>query len=155
MNINIGISGSDRKTIAEGLSHLLADSYTLYLKTQNFHWNVTGPHFTSLHLMFEQQYTELANAVDEIAERIRALGFTAPGGFESYMKLATIKDSPETLSAHEMIEQLITDHETIVKNINAIFPQAENASDQPSTDIMTRRLEVHEKATWMLRSLIA
>lgn len=154
MDINIGINESDRKAIADDLSKLLADSYTLYLKTQNFHWNVTGPHFTSLHILFEQQYTELATAVDEIAERIRALGHIAPGGFKVYANLATIQDSPETLAAKDMIQTLVTDNETIIKNLNSYFPNAEKGSDQPSLDLLTRRLEVHEKAAWMLRSMV-
>lgn len=154
MEINIGINEADRKTVADDLSHLLADSYTLYLKTQNFHWNVTGPHFTGLHQLFEQQYTELATAVDEIAERIRALGHIAPGGFAIYAKLASLTDSPETLSAKEMIEQLVRDNETIINHLNSYFPHAEKGSDQPSLDLITRRLEVHEKTAWMLRSMV-
>lgn len=154
MSINIGVNTEDRKAIAAELAKLLADTYTLYLKTQNFHWNVTGPHFTSLHLLFEQQYTELAGAVDEIAERIRALGELAPGGFASYSKLSTITDSPENLPAEKMIEQLVLDQETIVKNANTVFAVAEKANDQPTIDLMTRRMEVHEKAAWMLRSLV-
>ena len=155
MEINIGIDDNNRKAVADDLAKLLADSYTLYLKTQNFHWNVTGPHFTSLHLLFEQQYTELAMAVDEIAERIRALGHIAPGGFKRYNELASLTDSPETLSAQEMIETLVRDNETIIKNLNSYFAKAEEAKDQPSLDLLTKRLELHEKSAWMLRSLIA
>jgi len=154
MEINIGIDAEQRKVVADGLSTVLANTYALYLKTQNFHWNVIGPHFTSLHLLFEKQYTELADAIDEIAERIRALGLVAPGGFKIYEKLATITDSSEETPADEMIKTLVQDNETVVKVIKGMYADADRADDQPTVDLLTRRMEVHEKAAWMLRSLL-
>ncbi len=154
MPINIGIQESDRAAIAEGLSRLLADTYTLYLKTHNFHWNVTGPMFQTLHVMFEEQYTELATAVDEIAERIRALGFPAPGSYSEYAKLTSIKEADGVPTAEEMIRQLVEGQETVVRTAREVFPAAERASDEPTADLLTQRMHLHEKTAWMLRSLL-
>jgi starvation-inducible DNA-binding protein len=154
MQIDIGIDKKARKAIADGLSHLLADSYTLYLKTHNFHWNVTGPMFNTLHLMFEGQYTELATAVDEIAERIRALGHPAPGSYAQFTKLSKVKEETGTPAAEEMIKQLVEAHETVARTARSVFPTAEEASDEPTADLLTQRLQVHEKTAWMLRSLL-
>ena len=154
MQIDIGIDEKARKDIADGLSHLLADSYTLYLKTHNFHWNVTGPMFNTLHLMFEGQYTELATAVDEIAERIRALGHPAPGSYAQFTKLSKVKEETGTPAAEEMIKQLVEAHETVARTAREVFPTAEAASDEPTADLLTQRLQVHEKTAWMLRSLL-
>ena len=153
--INIGINDQDREAIAAGLARLLADTYTLYLKTHNFHWNVTGPQFNTLHQMFEQQYTELATAVDEIAERIRALGVIAPGSYAQFAELTSIREETGTPSAEEMIAQLVEDQETVVRTARSVFPAAENASDEPSADLLTQRMQIHEKTAWMLRSMIA
>lgn len=153
-NIDIGISEQNRLAIAEGLSRLLADTYTLYLKTHNFHWNVTGPMFNTLHLMFEQQYTELATAVDEIAERIRALGVTAPGSYAQFAALSSVVEETGVPSAEEMIAQLVKDQETVVRTARSIFPAIEEASDEPSADLLTQRMQIHEKTAWMLRSMI-
>lgn len=152
--LNIGISDGDRKAIADGLSHLLADTYTLYLKTHNFHWNVTGPMFQTLHLMFEAQYTELALAVDLIAERIRALGHYAPGTYAAYSKLSTIKESDGVPSAKEMIKLLVEAQEAVVRTARSVFPVVEKASDEASADLLTQRIQLHEKTAWMLRSLL-
>ncbi len=152
--INIGINEQDRKQIAEGLSRLLADSYTLYLKTHNFHWNVTGPMFNTLHLMFETQYTELATAVDEIAERIRALGVHAPGSYAQYSKLTSIPEETGNPDATEMLRQLVEDHETIVRTARGVFPAVEKADDEPTADLLTQRMQLHEKTAWMLRSML-
>lgn len=154
MKIDIGISESDRKEIAQGLSKLLADSYTLYLKTHNFHWNVTGPMFQTLHLMFETQYNELALAVDLIAERIRALGFPAPGSYHEFSKLTSIKEAQGHSSAKDMITQLIEGQETVVRTARSILPNAEKVNDEPTVDLLTQRMQVHEKTAWMLRSLL-
>lgn len=154
MAINTGITEQNRHTVAQGLEVLLADSYTLYLKTHNFHWNVTGPLFQTLHLLFEQQYTELATAVDEIAERIRALGYPAPGSYAAFSKLTSIKETTQVPGAKEMIKQLITDQEIIVRSARELFPKAETAHDQATLDLLTRRMELHEKNAWMLRSLL-
>jgi len=154
MQIDIGIDDKARKDIADGLSHLLADSYTLYLKTHNFHWNVTGPMFNTLHLMFEGQYTELATAVDEIAERIRALGHPAPGSYQQFAKLSKVTEETGTPGAEEMIKQLVEAHETVARTAREVFPTAEAASDEPTADLLTQRLQVHEKTAWMLRSLL-
>jgi len=153
--INIGIDEQDRLQIAEGLSRLLADTYTLYLKTHNFHWNVTGPMFNSLHLMFETQYTELAVAVDEIAERIRALGVAAPGSYAKFSELTVLDEETDVPSAEEMIQQLVKDQEAVVRTARSVIPLAENANDEPSADLLTQRMQVHEKTAWMLRSLIS
>ncbi|GAB4128925.1 MAG: non-specific DNA-binding protein DpsA [Sideroxydans sp.] len=152
--INIGITDQDRKAIAAGLSRLLADSYTLYLKTHNFHWNVTGPMFQTLHLMFMTQYTELWNALDLIAERIRALGHLAPGSYQEYAKLTCIKESTGDISAKEMIKQLVAGQEAVVRTAREVLPVAEKAGDQPTVDLLSARMEVHEKNAWMLRSLL-
>jgi len=151
---NIGIDAKQREAIASGLSRLLADSYTLYLKTHNFHWNVTGPMFATLHLMFEQQYTELALAVDLIAERIRALGAPAPGTYKEFSRLTSIKEAEGVPSAEEMIKQLVEGQETVVRTAREIFPIADEAHDEPTADILTQRMQVHEKNAWMLRSLL-
>jgi len=153
--INIGINESDRKEIADGLSMLLADTYTLYLKTHNFHWNVTGPMFETLHLMFERQYTELAGAVDQIAERIRALGFPAPGTYAEFGRLASIKEEVGVPSAEDMIRKLVDAQETVVRTARSVFPAVERAHDEPTADLLTQRMQVHEKTAWMLRSLLA
>jgi starvation-inducible DNA-binding protein len=143
-------SGNDR--VAEAAAHLLADSYTLYLKTHNYHWNVTGPMFTTLHTLFETQYTELALAVDEIAERIRALGHVAPGSYVEFARLATVKDAKGVPSAPEMIRELVADSETVAASAHAVIEAAEKAGDQATADLATRRIEVAEKNAWMLRS---
>jgi starvation-inducible DNA-binding protein len=154
VKIDIGIDEKQRETIAAGLARLLADSYTLYLKTHNFHWNVTGPMFNTLHLMFETQYNELALAVDLIAERIRALGVVAPGSYAEFGKLTKIKESQGALEANEMIRQLVEGQETVVRTARSVFPDAEEANDQPTADLLTQRMQVHEKNAWMLRSLL-
>ncbi len=154
MGINTGISTKHRQTIAEGLSKLLADSYTLYLKTHNFHWNVKGPMFQTLHILFEQQYTELATAVDTLAERIRALDFPAPGSYLQFSKLKTIKEETGVPTAEKMIKQLVADNETVVRAARALFPIADEAGDEATADILTERMEIHEKSAWMLRSLL-
>jgi starvation-inducible DNA-binding protein len=154
VKINIGIKDEDRKAIANGLSRLLADTYTLYLKTHNFHWNVTGPMFNTLHLMFEQQYNELALAVDAIAERIRALGFAAPGSYKQFAELTRIREETGTPEASEMIGQLVADQETVVRTAREIFPLVDTASDEPTADLLTQRMQIHEKTAWMLRSLL-
>ncbi len=153
--INIGIGDKDRAAIAEGLSHLLADTYTLYLTTHNFHWNVTGPMFNTLHTMFMEQYTELWNAVDPIAERIRSLGHPAPGSYAAYGRLASIPDAPETSpKALEMVRILVDGHEAVARTARSIFPLVDKASDEPTADLLTQRLTVHEQTAWMLRSLL-
>lgn len=154
MSINIGINEHDRKKIAEGLSHLLADTYTLYLKTHNYHWNVTGPMFATLHTLFEEHYTELAQAVDEIAERIRALGFPAPGSYRAFAELTEIKEETGTPAAEEMIRQLVIGQETVVRTARQIFPVVDAANDEPTADLLTQRMQMHEKNAWMLRSLL-
>ncbi len=154
-SIDIGIGESDRAAIAAGLSRLLADSYTLYLKTHNFHWNVTGPMFNTLHLMFETQYTELATAVDEIAERVRALGHPAPGSYAAYAKLTSIPEEEDVPSANDMIAQLVAGQETVARTAREVFPIAEKAGDEPTADLLTQRMQIHEKTAWMLRSLLA
>ncbi len=154
-SIDIGIDENDRLAIAEGLARLLADTYTLYLKTHNFHWNVSGPMFNTLHQMFETQYTELATAVDEIAERIRALGVAAPGSYAQYAALTRIEEETGVPSAETMIAQLVRDQETVVRTARQVFPVAEKASDEPTADLLTQRMQIHEKTAWMLRSMIA
>jgi starvation-inducible DNA-binding protein len=153
--IDIGIDQDQRQRIADGLSCVLADTYTLYLMTHNFHWNVTGPMFQTLHTMFEQQYTELALAVDEIAERIRALGFPAPGTYKQYAKLSSIEEVDEVPSAEEMIRLLVAGQEAVVRTARSVFPAADEANDEPTADLLTQRMQVHEKTAWMLRSLLA
>jgi len=152
--IDIGISESDRKEIAHGLSKLLADSYTLYLKTHNFHWNVTGPMFQTLHLMFEAQYTELATAVDLIAERIRALGYPAPGSYAEFAKLSSIPEAEGIPHAKQMIQQLVEGQEAVIKTARSILPAVDRANDEATTDLLTQRMQLHEKTAWMLRSLL-
>jgi starvation-inducible DNA-binding protein len=152
--INLGIPEASRKEIAEGLSRLLADTYSLYLKTHNFHWNVTGPMFQTLHLMFETQYTELALAVDLIAERIRALGFPAPGTYSDYAKLSSIAETPGVPKATEMIRLLVEGQEAVARTARSIFAIADQVNDEPTADLLTQRLQVHEKTAWMLRSLL-
>jgi starvation-inducible DNA-binding protein len=152
--IDIGISEESRKEIAEGLSRLLADTYSLYLKTHNFHWNVTGPMFQTLHLMFETHYNELALAVDLIAERIRALGFPAPGTYSDFSKLSSVEETPGVPKAQEMIRLLVQGHETVAKTARSMFPLADKVNDEPTADLLTQRLQVHEKTAWMLRSLL-
>ncbi|WP_305037834.1 Dps family protein [Halomicronema sp. CCY15110] len=154
MPINIGIEEKDRQAIAAGLANLLADTYTLYLKTHNFHWNVTGPMFQTLHLMFEQQYNELALAVDLIAERIRALGVAAPGTYKAFAKLSSIKEEEGVPSAEEMIAKLVEGQEAVVRTARSIFPVVDQANDEPTADLLTQRMQVHEKTAWMLRSLL-
>jgi starvation-inducible DNA-binding protein len=152
--IDIGIEESKRQQIAEGLSRMLADTYTLYLKTHNFHWNVTGPMFQTLHLMFETQYTELALAVDLIAERIRALGFPAPGTYSEYAKLSSIPETAGVPKAQEMIQLLVEGQEAVVRTARSLFPLVEEANDEPTADLLTQRMQIHEKTAWMLRSLL-
>ncbi len=152
--INIGISEKERKKIAQGLSKLLADTYTLYLQTHNFHWNVKGPQFRALHIMFEEQYMELAAAVDLIAERIRALGFPAPGTYGEFAELSAIKEIRGVPKAEKMVEILIDGQETVVRTARSIFPVVEESSDEPSADLLTQRMQIHEKTAWMLRSLL-
>lgn len=155
MPINIGIDEQARHDIAEGLSRLLADTYTLYLKTHNFHWNVTGPMFQTLHLMFETQYTELALAVDAIAERIRALGFPAPGTYREFTALSSIPEEEGVPTAEDMIRKLVEGQEAVVRTARSIFPRVDKANDEPTADLLTQRMQVHEKTAWMLRSLLA
>jgi starvation-inducible DNA-binding protein len=154
MAANLGIAEKDRRKIVEGLSKLLADSYTLYLKTHNFHWNVTGPMFQTLHLMFQTQYTELWTNIDLIAERIRSLDAPAPGTYAQFSKLASIKETTGVPRAQDMIRILLDGHEQVTRTARAAFPAAEAASDQPTMDLLTQRMEVHEKTAWMLRSLL-
>jgi len=155
MEINLGIASSDREEIATGLAKLLADSYTLYLKTHNFHWNVEGPMFNTLHLMFEGQYTELALAVDGIAERIRALGVKAPGSYSEFAALTSVEEAKGGESAEEMIRQLALGQEAVVRTARAAFPAADRANDEPTADLLTQRMQIHEKNAWMLRSMLA
>jgi len=152
--IDIGISKKARAEIAKGLGHLLADTYTLYLKTHNFHWNVTGPMFQTLHLMFETQYNELWLAVDVIAERIRSLGHPAPGTYAELSKLSSIKDKPGVPKARDMIRQLVEGQEAVVKTARALFPSVEKAGDEATADLLTQRIMLHEKTAWMLRALL-
>ena len=152
--MDIGISEKHRKAIAAGLCHLLADSYTLYLKTHNFHWNVTGPMFNTLHTMFMDQYTEIWNALDEIAERIRALGFYAPGTYKEFAKLASIQETEGVPNAQEMIKELVKGQEAVSKTARTIFPLVDKAADEPTADLLTQRMQIHEKNAWMLRSLL-
>lgn len=155
MQMDIGIEEKDRKAIADGLSKVLADTYTLYLKTHNFHWNVTGPMFQTLHLAFETQYTELALAVDVIAERIRALGFPAPGTYAAFSKLTVIKEEENVPKAEEMIRILVQGNEAVDRTARALIPLVSEVNDEPTADLLTQRMQVHEKTAWMLRSLLA
>jgi starvation-inducible DNA-binding protein len=152
--IDIGIGERDRAKIADGLSRLLADNFSLYLKTHNFHWNVKGPMFQTLHLMFEAQYNELWLALDAIAERIRALGFAAPGTPSEYAKLSSIAETPGVPDAKEMVRILVQGHEAVARTARKIFPAVDQASDEPTADLLTQRMQVHEKTAWMLRSLL-
>ena len=153
-SVDLGISAEARLQITQGLSHLLADSYTLYLKTHNYHWNVTGPMFQTLHLMFETQYNELALAVDLIAERIRALGVKAPGTYSEFASLTKITDGPENPSARDMISELVIGQETVVRTARETFPIVSESHDEPTADLLTQRMQIHEKTAWMLRSLL-
>ncbi|MGI4859067.1 MAG: Dps family protein [Janthinobacterium lividum] len=152
--VNIGINDEDRKQLADGLSRLLADTYSLYLKTHYFHWNVTGPHFSSLHTMFETQYTELAIAVDDIAERIRALGFVAPGSYSEFARLTTVPETEGVPDALSMVQQLVEGQEAVVRTAREFFPVTEAARDEPTADLLTQRMQVHEKTAWMLRATL-
>ncbi len=152
MNIDIGIAEEDRGRLANGFSRLLADSYALYLKSQNFHWNVVGPRFQSLHVMFEQHYTELAPAIDEIAERIRSLGHLAPGGFKAFAELSSVAETEGVPEANEMVGYLVEAHEAVVRTARTVVKIAEEVGDAASADLATQRLQVHEKTAWMLRS---
>ena len=153
-DIDIGLGAGERKQVADGLSHFLADAYTLYLKTHNFHWNVTGPMFNTLHLMFETQYNELWLANDQIAERIRSLGYPAPGTYAEYVKLASVKETPGQPKADEMVRLLVEGQEAVARTARKIFPLVEKANDEPTADLLTQRMQVHEKTAWMLRSLL-
>jgi starvation-inducible DNA-binding protein len=152
--IDLGIDEGQRREIAQGLSRLLADTYTLYLKTHNFHWNVKGPMFNSLHLMFETQYTELALAVDLIAERIRALGEVAPGSYSAFAKLSSVKEAEGVPDALEMVRILAEDQLAVVRTARSVFPLADAAHDEPTADLLTQRMQVHEKTAWMLRATL-
>lgn len=152
--IDIGIPETSRKEITQGLSKVLADSYTLYLKTHNFHWNVTGPMFQTLHTMFETQYTALAIAVDDIAERIRSLGHPAPGTYKQFAELTCIKEETNKVDAKEMIRQLVAGNEAVAKTAREVFPAAETGNDEATLDLLTQRIQYHEKTAWMLRSLL-
>ncbi|OON61171.1 DNA starvation/stationary phase protection protein [Massilia sp. KIM] len=154
MNIDIGINQEDRAKIVESLSRVLADSYMLYLKTHNFHWNVTGPMFSTLHVMFEEQYTEMWNALDDIAERIRALGHFAPGTYKRYAELSNITEEADVPSAKEMIRQLVDGHETLIRTAREAVKVADDLDDFPTADMLTTRMEVHEKNAWMLRAFL-
>ena len=157
-SIDIGIEGTDRKKIADGLSHYMADAFTLYLKTHNFHWNVTGAMFNSLHTMFETQYTEQWGALDEVAERIRALGYNAPGSYQEYLALTSIPEEPglsDSADWREMVRQLVSGNEAACRTARKALSIADNASDDPTADLLTQRLQTHEKYAWMLRSLLA
>jgi len=155
MDINIGLTEAQRNEIADRLSGLLADSYSLYLKTHNFHWNVTGPQFNTLHAMFETQYTELAIAVDDIAERIRALGVKAPGSYAEFSARTNVADASGGETAEEMVAALVEGQETVARTARDAFPAAEAANDQPTADLLTQRMQIHEKNAWMLRSMLA
>jgi len=152
-NIDIGINAADREKIAEGLAHLLADSYTLYLQTHNFHWNVTGPQFRELHLMFEEHYTELAVAVDDIAERIRTLGVAAPGTYKAFAGLSSIREVDGVPSGSEMVDILTTGHETVVKTCRQVLKVAQEGDDESTVALASDRMRVHEKTAWMLRAM--
>ena len=154
MEINIGISEPNRKKIVAGLSQLLADSSVLYLKTHNFHWNVEGPMFNTLHIMFMEQYTELWNALDLIAERIRALGEYAPGSYKQYSKMTSLSESENVPNATGMIQQLLEGHEAVARTARGVFPAADEASDEATADLLTQRIQIHEKTAWMLRSML-
>jgi len=152
--INIGIAEKDRKRIADGLSTLLADTYSLYLKTHYFHWNVTGPMFNTLHLMFETQYNELWTATDAVAERIRALGYLAPGSYSEFAKLSSIPESNGVPEALDMVRELVAGHEAVTRTARSLFSDVDKAADEPTADLLTQRMQTHEKTAWMLRSLL-
>ena len=154
MNINIGLADRDRAKIAAGLSRLLADTYSLYLQTHNFHWNVTGPMFQTLHVMFETQYTELAPAVDLIAERIRSLGYPAPGTYSEFVRLTSLTETTGVPKAEKMIRLLVEGQEAVVRTARSIFPLVDKAGDEATADLLTQRIQLHEKTAWMLRSLL-
>lgn len=154
MSIDNGIDAQTRARITDGLAHLLADTYTLYLKTHNYHWNVTGPMFQTLHLMFEAQYNELALAVDLIAERMRALGAKAPGSYAEFSRLTSISEGTSVTSAIDMIRDLVVSQEAVVRTARALFPVVDEAHDEPTADLLTQRMQIHEKTAWMLRSLL-
>ncbi|MEM7054789.1 MAG: Dps family protein [Pseudomonadota bacterium] len=154
MEIQIGLSSAQRQQIATDLSRLLADSYSLYIKTHNYHWNVTGPQFQSLHALFEQHYTELAGAVDEIAERIRALGHYAPGSYTAFSALTSIEEESGHPEAEQMVRNLVVGHETVARTAREAFAPADEAGDEPSCDLLTQRMQFHEKTAWMLRSML-
>lgn len=154
MKIDIGIPEGEREKIADGLSHLLADTYTLYLKTHNYHWNVTGPLFNSLHTMFEEQYREMWEALDEIAERIRTLGVHAPGSYRKFAELSTIEEEDDVPSAEDMIRNLVKGHEAVVRTARGVIERADDADDEPTEDLLIQRMQVHEKTAWMLRSML-
>lgn len=154
MQINTGISEADRHSISKGLRHVLADTYTLYLKTHNYHWNVTGPMFDSLHRLFMEQYTELWNAVDLVAERIRSLGEFAPGSYAQFAQLTKIKEESDPPKATQMLQNLVNGHETLIETLREAFPAAEKANDQATMDLLTQRLQIHEKTAWMLRTML-
>ena len=155
MPANLGIQEKDRLAITDGLSHLLADTYTLYLKTHKFHWNVTGPMFQTLHLMFETQYNELALAVDLIAERIRALDVLAPGSYSEFTQLSSVEEGAGTPNAQEMIQKLVEGQESVIRTARSLYPVVNGAADEPTADLLTQRIQIHEKNAWMLRSLLA
>lgn len=154
MQINIGLTDEQRANIAAGLARVLADSYSLYIKTHNYHWNVTGPQFSALHAMFEEQYTELAPAIDEIAERIRALGHLAPGSYKEFSELTQIEDGDKTKSASEMVRDLVIGQETLCRTCRELFPLIDEANDEPTADLLTVRIQTHEKNAWMLRAIL-
>lgn len=154
LSVNIGISDQDREQIAQSLSRLLADTYTLYLMTHNFHWNVTGPAFRTLHLMFEEQYTEMATAVDDIAERIRTLGYPAPGTYKQFSQLSSIQEPEGVPEANEMIRQLIQGNEAVIRTCREALPLAQESDDESTSALISDRMRVHEKTAWMLRSLL-
>lgn len=154
MKPNIGIPEKDREAINKGLQSLLADTYFLYLKTHNYHWNVTGPLFNTLHLMFMTQYTELWNALDLVAERIRSLGYPAPGTYKAFASLTSLKEDDGVPKAEEMLRNLVEGHEAVIRTARGILPAAESGGDEVTTDLLTQRLEIHEKTAWMLRSML-
>ena len=154
IGINIGIGETERKEITEGLSCLLGDTYLLYIRTHGYHWNVTGPQFNTLHLMFETQYNELALAVDQIAERIRALGFPAPASYAEFTRLSSLSEDEDSPGANEMIRRLVQAQEAVVRTARSLFPIVERAGDEATADLLTQRLQIHEKTAWMLRSML-
>jgi starvation-inducible DNA-binding protein len=154
MDIDIGIDQTARKEIAEGLSRLLGDTYLLYIRTHGYHWNVTGPQFNTLHVMFEQQYTELSLAVDLIAERIRAIGFPAPASYAEFTRLSSVSEDEDSPGATEMVRRLVKGQEAVVRTARSVFPTVEQAGDEASADLLTQRLQIHEKTAWMLRSML-